>query len=289
MLNTPFRVDDSIDAEGLRSHVVYALDAGVAGFLVNGLAAEVEYLTAAERADVLRHVADEAGPTPVIAGLGSATGADIVRIAKHYLDLGCAGLMVNGAGVEDDTLTRVLRDLDALKPEMLMLQDWDADGVGKPVDTLLGYVDRFPSLHWLKIEVNPAGPKYSELIARGPAHLCVAGGWAVREMMDGLERGVHVFMPTALHRTYCRIHALFAEGRRDESRALFERVRPILDFSNQRLDLSIVFFKRLLHAQGVYSTPDCRLPTAMIDPGDEALASAMIILGMALESETDPV
>ncbi|HSH00344.1 MAG TPA: dihydrodipicolinate synthase family protein, partial [candidate division Zixibacteria bacterium] len=89
-----------------------------------------------------------------------------------------------------------------------------------------------------------------------------------------------------LHRVYCDIHRLFVAGRREESIALFERVKPILDFSNQRLDLSVAFFKRLLHAQGVYATPNCRMPSARIDAADAQQADGLMRFGMELEAES---
>jgi 4-hydroxy-tetrahydrodipicolinate synthase len=284
VLNTPFRADGSLDVQGLRRHVAYACDAGVAGFLVNGLAAEVDYLSASERETVLRTATEAAGEVPVIAGLGSVSDPEASRVARRYLSLGCRGLLVNGAGVAEPDLLRVLRGLDRLGPGFLMLQDWDATGGGIPVDTLLRLVEQVPSLHWLKIEVARAGPKYSELIARGPAHLRVAGGWAVREMIDGLERGVHAFMPTAMHHTYVRIHDLFSSGQRDQARDLFEQLRPILEFSNQRLEISIAFFKRLLRAQGVYETEFCRAPAARFDPTLEREAEPLVARAVSLEN-----
>jgi 4-hydroxy-tetrahydrodipicolinate synthase len=285
VLNTPFRADNGLDTGGLEVHVAYARDAGVAGFLVNGLAAEVDFLTPGERETILRTVVASAGDVPVIAGLGSAAGPKVPRAAARYLALGSTGLLVNGADVQQDTLLSVLLELDRLKPRILMLQDWDATGAGVPVPALLRLVERVPSLRWLKIEVVNAGPKYSKLIAQGPESLHVAGGWAVREMIDALERGVHAFMPTALHRTYVRIHELHLANRREQARALFERVLPILEFSNQRLDVSIAFFKRLLHAQGVFETERCRMPTARLDSSQSRRADELIELAIALEME----
>ena len=57
-----------------------------------------------------------------------------------------------------------------------------------------------------------------------------------------------------MHEVYCRIHALYVAGDRPAARALFQRVCPILAFSNQNLDCSIQFFKRLLHAEGLCVT-----------------------------------
>ncbi|MDZ4861598.1 MAG: dihydrodipicolinate synthase family protein, partial [Candidatus Hydrogenedentes bacterium] len=49
VLNTPFLDDDSLDLEGLRRNVRYAIDAGVAGFLVPAMASEVGKLSETER------------------------------------------------------------------------------------------------------------------------------------------------------------------------------------------------------------------------------------------------
>jgi 4-hydroxy-tetrahydrodipicolinate synthase len=288
VLNTPFAPDGSLDLYGLKAHVDYALDAGVTGFLVNGLAAEVEYLSSAEREAVARAVVEQAGNTPVIAGLGSAADSALLDSAVRYLGLGCVGLLVNGADVLEQRLLEVLRSLDDLHPPFLMLQDWDATGSGVPMPTLLRYVESVPSLTWLKIEVASPGPKYSELIEKGPETLRVAGGWAVREMIDGLDRGVHAFMPTALHRTYVQIFEHHAAGRRDECRALFDRLRPILDFSNRDLGTSVRFFKELLSRQHVYETPFCRMPSALIPPNERELARRLLLLAIGLENSSNP-
>lgn len=284
MLNTPFRRGGELDIEGLQANLAYAREAGVAGFLANGLAAEVGELTQAERETVVRAAVACAGQTPVIAGLGAASDAGLTESASRYLDLGCRGLMVNGAGMREGALLPVLAELDRFQPGFLMLQDWDTTGQGIPVSELLGLVNAIPSLRWLKVEVVGAGPKYSELLDQAPEKLRVAGGWAVMQMVDGLERGVHAFMPTALHRTYVRIHELFTAGRKDECSALFARLLPILEFSNQRLDISVAFFKRLLHAQGIYETDRCRLPTARFDSHQAAAADRLIALALGLEN-----
>jgi len=64
-------------------------------------------------------------------------------------------------------------------------------------------------------------------------------------------------MPTGLHEIYVRIDRLYRTGRRDEARRLFDCCLPVLAFSNQHLDLSIRFFKRLLWRQGLYVTHGC--------------------------------
>lgn len=96
------------------------------------------------------------------------------------------------------------------------------------------------------------------------------------QMIEALDRGVHAFMPTGMHRIYTEIHRRYASGDRDAARELFERLLPVLAFSNQRLDVSIRFFKRLLHAQGVYATDRVRTEGAKFDRHNERIADELI-------------
>ena len=65
-------------------------------------------------------------------------------------------------------------------------------------------------------------------------------------LIEALDRKVDAFMPTGLHRAYVTIFKRYASGDRDGAMALFHRLLPILAFSNQHLEHSIHFFKRLL-------------------------------------------
>src|SRR5690606_13244997 len=106
---------------------------------------------------------------------------------------------------------------------------------------------------------------YSAVLDATGGRLHVSGGWAAMQMIEALDRGVHAFLPTGLHGLYTRIYALYASGDRAAARAAFDALLPILAFSNQHLDISIHFFKRLLHRQGVYATPRVRGPILPFD------------------------
>jgi len=140
----------------------------------------------------------------------------------------------------------------------------------------------------LKVEVVPAGTKYTEVIEATAGRLHVSGGWAVMQMIEGLDRGVHAFMPTGMHAIYTRIYSLYMEGDRAGARDLFERLLPVLAFSNQHLDISIHFFKRLLHRQGVYATPNVREPLLPFDAFHAAIADELIDRVIALAAALDP-
>ena len=286
VLNTPFTEDDTLDVDGLRKNVRYALGAGVAGFLVPAMASEVEKLTEAERLQLIETVvAAAAGEAPVIGGASAPDAAGRLRAAQAAIDAGSSGVLVSIPFEGETEYEAAVRAVADLEPGFLMLQDWDAAGYGLPVPLIQRLFDSIGVFRCLKVEVVPAGVKYTQVLEATQGRLHVSGGWAVTQMIEGLDRGVHAFMPTGMHAIYARIYRLYSAGRRDAARALFERILPVLAFSNQHLDLSIHFFKRLLHAQGIYGTPCVRPPILPFDAVHECIADELIARVIDLENE----
>lgn len=286
VLNTPFTAKDGLDLSGLRRNVSNAIEAGVAGFLAPALASEVGALTEFERSELIASVVEAAGgDAPVIGGASAPGQTERVRLARRAIELGCSGVLVNMALGDRAAFAGDLMELASLEPGFIMLQDWDPSGPGLPIDFIVELFERVPAFQWLKIEIIPAGPKYTQVLEATGGRLQVAGGWAVMQMIEGLDRGIHAFMPTALHRTYARIYRLYSDGRREEARRLFESALPILAFTNQQLDVSIQFFKRLLHAQGVYATSRVRPPVGDFDVVQERIAAELIGRAMELEGK----
>ena len=77
-------------------------------------------------------------------------------------------------------------------------------------------------------------------------------------------------------------------GRSSWSRYLNEKqlkdILPVLAFSNQHLDISIHFFKRLLWKQGIFPTPDVREPILPFDKIHEETADMHIKKIMEIEN-----
>jgi len=283
VLNTPFTKTGAIDTVGIERNVAYALDAGVAGFLAPAMAGEATFLADEERATVVTTVLNAVkGRAPVIGGASADTPTDRLFWIRTLVRLGCDGVLVSIPYISNDQYTREVNEIAAAEPPFLMLQDWSSDGSGIPVDLVVRLFETVPCFKCLKIEVRDSGPKYTEVLAATGGRLHVSGGWAVTQMLDGLDRGVHAFLPTGLHRTYVRIYTLYREGRREEAATLFERLRPVLAYSNQDLPCSIHFFKQLLYRQGVYTTPRIRQPLEY--PVDTARCNAMIDLAQDIEN-----
>ncbi|MFO7974051.1 MAG: dihydrodipicolinate synthase family protein [Candidatus Hydrogenedentota bacterium] len=197
--------------------------------------------------------------------------------------LGCDGVLVNLPFDNEAAYEQNIREIADHEPPFLMIQDWDERGYGVPVSLVARLFEEIECFKSLKIEVVPAGMKYSEVLRATGGALHVAGGWAVMQMIEALDRGVDAFMPTGMHPVYTRIYALYTAGRRADARALFEKVLPVLAFSNQHLDISIHFFKRLLHAQGVYKTSRVREPILPFDDTHARIAHELVERVMALE------
>lgn len=284
VLNTPFNTRGNIDRPSLRKNVQYALDAGVAGFLVPALASEVAMLSLAERLQMVETIMnDVAGKVPVFAGAGDADPENRKRIVKEYLNLGCRHLLFNIPFETETQFKNQFYELAGLGVETIMLQDWSAGGYGLSDDLILELFQEVEAFRCLKVETVPAGVKYSRLLELTAGKLHLSGGWAVTQMIEGLKRGVHAFMPTGMHYIYCRIYDYFKVGELEKAEALFHQILPVLAFSNQHLDISIHFFKRLLHRQGIYATANTRADLLPFDAIHKQIADDLIERVIALE------
>ncbi|WP_082588247.1 dihydrodipicolinate synthase family protein [Paenibacillus sp. Soil724D2] len=221
VLNTPFTIQNELDEASLRRNVRLALDAGVVGFLVPGLAAELYHLTPEERLRMTQVVVEEAGGrVPVIGGATAASPVERLKYAEQFIGLGCAGILVNIPYQDDGQYERDVREIAGVNPDFLMLQDWDHSGFGVPVPLIAKLFREIESFRSYKIEVVPAGVKYSQVLEATGGDLHVAGGWAVTQFIEGLDRGIHAFMPTGMHeglsfamRTYKTIFMLLLGSR----------------------------------------------------------------------------
>ncbi len=287
VLNTPFtETGEEIDYRALVRHIDYALAAGVSGFLAPAMAGEATCLTSAERLELTRVMVEAVqGRAMVIGCATSDAPGESVILAERLTQLGCDGVLIAIPFSDEKQLFVRMGEIARTTPGFIMLQDWDPVGHGIPVPVIKRLFDAMPLFKCVKIEVAEAGPKYSEVLAATGGLLHVSGGWAVTQMMEGLDRGVHAFMPTAMHHTYVAICRQYSAGNREDARKLFYRLLPVLTFANQSLDTSIHFFKRLLYRQGIYTNPAVRAPERPLDNYQSAIADELVMYAVELEYE----
>jgi len=288
VLNTPFTQNNELDLHSLRRNVRKALQAGVAGFLVPAMASEVYKLSVDERLRMVDTVLEEVnGEVPVIAGAGETDMERARQLLKLYIDRGCRNVLFQIPFRDEGLFIDQFMYLAHVDPAMIMLQDWDAGGYGLPDELICRLFEEVPAFRCLKVETIPAGVKYSRILQLTNGRLHVSGGWAVSQMIEGLKRGVHAFMPTGMHFTYAKIYREYAAGNYEEAQQLFRQLLPVLAFSNQHLDISIHFFKHLLHRQGLYTTPQVRQPILEFDAVHDSMASPLIDAVIALENSIE--
>jgi len=286
-LNTPFATDDRIDTPALARLVDRCVEVGCGGLLVLAVAGETASLSAAEHARVLDAVMTRcARRLPVVVGVSAPTfAASLARARLAAAADACAVLWQPPPGLPEDRLGGALAELGAAGPGAVMLQDLDWQGPGLPVATIARLCERVPAFRAIKIETIPAGPKYSAVLEATGGRLHVSGGWAVMQMLEALERGVHAFMPTGMEAVYCAIYRGFREGRVDAARELCEATLPVLVFANQHIDVSIRFLKHLRVAEGLFSTDRCRPPVTPLDLFQQRSATRLAQVARALEAQ----
>jgi len=228
------------------------------------------------------------GRVPVFAGASASRLEESLALARPAQAQGAAGILVHAPqsmARDAGRLREFFHRLAAGTGLAVMIQDLDWQGGGMPLELIRQLFEELPTFRCIKVETVPAGPKYSRILAATDGRLHVSGGWAVTQMLDGLERGVHAFMPegsmVAIYRT---IMARFASGDRDGARRLFESLLPILAFSNQHIDISVQFFKRVLVAKGIFGAATVRKPILALDEVQDRIAAPLVDRVLSLEA-----
>jgi 4-hydroxy-tetrahydrodipicolinate synthase len=92
---TPFTRQGDVDSEALRILVNFWIGSGVSGLVPCGSNGEAPYLSPEERRHVIEVVVDEVnGRVPVIAGTGSISTQETIRLTKDAEDLGAQAALV---------------------------------------------------------------------------------------------------------------------------------------------------------------------------------------------------
>jgi 4-hydroxy-tetrahydrodipicolinate synthase len=287
-LHTPFTAADRIDEASLARLVDHCAQAGCCGVLVAGVAGEVGSLRPEERRRMLAVVAEAAGGRlAIVAGISAADLATSRALAHEAALAGAAMVLWQPPpGLDDVALEATLSALAESGPARIMLQDLDWQGSGLAPTLIARLAERVPALAAVKVETVPGGPKYTALRSVVGDRLHLSGGWAAMQMLDGLARGLDAFVPSGILPVYVRVWDLWAAGRRDDARALFERALPVLAFSNQQIEISIRFWKHVRCLQGIFATARCRPPVRELDPVQQEEAERLARRAVQLERES---
>ena len=290
VLQTPFDSQGAVDHSSLENLVEDAIAGGVNGFLVPAVASEVSCLTTQERADIVRRVTGiAAGRVPIIVGASDSRPRVCIEQAQLAREVGAAAYMVavpTELYQEPERVEPFFREVvEGAGDFPLMLQDLDFTGAGLEPETILRLTQVLPSLSSLKIESNPAGPKYTAVREICGGEMFLAGGWAIAQMIEALDRGVDAMIPEcSMVRVWSAIDHRYRGGRRAEAVRIFNQVQPVVGFTHQDLSVAIAFGKRLLVRKGIFATERTRFGDFRWDRYNRRVADELIDDYLELEA-----
>lgn len=257
-LNTPFDASGKIDFRSLGRSIEMHLREGSSGFLAPAQAGEVTALSLNERTELVHFVQQYLGSRATfIAGATATSVGESSIVAEAALKAGCEAVLVEIPQEyrRDRTATlQFCHSIARIGMPTLVIQDLDWNGFGLDVAWIVELFEAIDSFRCLKVEVRPAGPKYSAVIGATNGQLSVAGGWAADQMIEALDRGVDIIMPTAMTGMYSKVVRNHRMGKRKEAVHCFHKLLPVLAFTRQHLDISIQFYKRWFVRRGIFST-----------------------------------
>ena len=289
VVQTPFAPDGSIDLDSLGCLLDDAIAGGVSGLLAPVVASEVACLSVAERIQVLQFLSKQiAGRVPLIVGASSDDVATCHFMQNVACDIGAAAWLVavpQAFYQDQGQVIPFFRDVCTDNRLPLIIQDLQFGGPGLPLSLIRELRMQIPAFQGIKIETVPAGPKYTEVRRTLGVDFFIAGGWAVSQLIEALDRGVDAMIPeSAMVRVYCEIFRRYACGDRDGAQTLFRSLLPILAFTNQELSVSIAFFKRLLVRKGIFENEMLRLQGFVWDEYNQRIADELIEHYLTLEA-----
>jgi dihydrodipicolinate synthase/N-acetylneuraminate lyase len=287
VMAAPYHEDESIDEDGLRKQVDFAIGKGAAAVCVPGFGTEFYKLSDPERyrvADVvLEHTAKR---KPVIISTGSGSVYTSIQFSRYAESKGADCLMVLPPRITPLTLKELIRFYERVAGSVsipIMIQDADFTGAGIPPKTYAELSKSLPNLKFAKLENPLPGAKCAEVIRESEGRLQVVFGlWGIY-MADGLPKGSGGIMAgPGIVEVYARIINLFDEGKAEESRNLLYRTMPYLSFCMQHLEAGLFLDKRMLKRRGVLKNEILREPHLHLEETNADEMDALIELGLAI-------
>lgn len=251
---SPFTGEDKkLDLESLEREIEMACEAGVAGFLVPCLASEQWLLSTEEKAALVSTSAKAAkGRAKLITSITAPTAQERIDLMHRFRDLGIDGFNMQVPFSSEKEFMEAIEAVDREEPSFLLIQDADFNGPGIDCQWIVKAFETFSSVAGAKLEVKFTAPKCSRLIELTGGEMLVASGWGNDQLLELLDRGVHMVMPSGMFPLWTRMYALHSGGQREAAKALFYDMLPIITFTRQSQELNRWFHKRYLRSFGAF-------------------------------------
>jgi 4-hydroxy-tetrahydrodipicolinate synthase len=269
ILATPFRDDESVDAESMINLVKFMKGIGVNAVTVLGVLGEANRLGDRERGEVLRNAVFAAEGLPVIAGVSASGTRATCDLAQMAEALGASAVMITPHAESVPSDERIFKHFAAITNATslpVVLQDHPASsGVHMPTTLMLRMVSEFPAISCIKEEAVPTPPKIralkSGMVDRAVPILTGLGAlyglFDLEAGSDGFNTGfafpevLMAMVVAARAEHWQRVHEIYA------------RFLPLIVFEQQP---GVAVRKEILRLRGAITSGRVRQPGAPLDP-----------------------
>ena len=267
----PFASDGTINYQDLNSQIDFMIDKRIE-WLGFGYGSEVYTLSDAELLKVLSESVKRSDSKVSIVGNLEVTSAQAATEKLLKLrDTGVEMVMVRPhsmwAQASQDKLIETLVELDHNVGLRMVYQDAPQNtGVNLTPKSLLEMVSKGKNLKSLKVEPLAPSVKILEITKALPSDECsVIGGLGGIEIIEEVKSGSTGTMPGPAFPEVFREIIRRVENKDERSaRLLFNKVLPLLVFSNRDMATFLFVQKYILVRRGVLKGTDLRMPSSQL-------------------------
>jgi 4-hydroxy-tetrahydrodipicolinate synthase len=280
---TPFRQDGSLDTEGLRKNVDYQIASGISGLVPCGTTGESPTLSHTEHDEVIELViAATKKRVPVIAGTGSNSTAEAIRLSKHAADAGAEAALVVSPYYNKPTQEGLYRHFtaiaDAVDIPLILYNIKGRTGVNietatmsrfKGVANISGVKEASGDLQQMKDVIASMGPSFTVLSGDDnmTLDLMKAGGVGVISVISNILPG-----------KVAELCKLAAAKQYAEAQKVHEFLSPL--FKAAFIETNPIPIKEAMNMLGMAAGP-LRLPMCELQPENrETLKKVLSEMGV---------
>ena len=199
VVQTPFTEAGYIDFDSLHFLVEDAIAAGVDGLLAPVVASEVAFLSPSERQKILTTILHAASSNvPVIVGASDENPAKCRSFAEWAAECGATAYLVAVPATlyrQPDNIIPFFQQVSQGIDLSMIVQDFEFNGPGMTLGMIRTLKQEISSIAGIKVETTLAGPKYTAVREAFGDDFFIAGGWAIPQFIEALDRGVDAMIP----------------------------------------------------------------------------------------------
>jgi len=267
---TPFTADENVDEPTLRNLIDFNLENGVTGIVPCGTTGESPTLSHAEHDRVIELTVEHVNRrTPVIAGTGSNSTREAIRLSQHAETAGVDALLLVTPYYNKPTQEGMYRHFRAIAESVsipcIVYNIKGRTGVNMETDTLMRLANDCPNITGVK-EASGDLNQMRDVIARRPEGFSVLSGddnltlQLIQAGGDGVVSVASNFVPAQMS----RMVQLALEGNLPEAEAVERELAPL--FGVEFVETNPIPIKYMLSlkdmCQEVYRLPLCELRPA---------------------------